>query len=183
MKFIKLFIVLIILSLSAGVSYYLYGQIVRTAQDEEDVVEVTGGLLKSELSFSDEVLEVGKEKTIAIQFDSNFYQVVGVDIVIEYDVESIEVISVEAGDVFNNEIKNSTSESAILYSASTEIGTTFSGQGNIAFITIRPLKSGETELSFRYGDDGAATYIGGVDNTEVPVGFSSKTYHIREIEN
>jgi len=174
MKAAKILITLLIIIFSGAISYYLYEQI-ETSGDTmvREIEEET--IVKGKLAFSvNESLEVGKESTMNIVLDTNIYEVTGVDLAIKYNADEVEILEIQDGNVFDAVYHNSVEKDKVLYSASVELGKSYTGSDVIAMLKIKPKKVGTLTLSFFTTEEEATfvTYVGAVNNTEVPMSLS-----------
>lgn len=95
-------------------------------------------------------VQMGEEVTANIMIDTDTKDISGVDIVIQYDVQALELIGeIDSTDsVFSIWPMKLASEGSITFSALVMPGQSFSGIGKIASLKFKALKPGETNVYF-----------------------------------
>jgi len=100
-------------------------------------------------------IETGQEFQAHIMINTNDKEISGVDILMEYDEQAIQVIhAIDATEsVFPIWPMRTAENGKISMSALVVPGQTFSGQGKIATLWLKALKPGKTSISFVFEKD------------------------------
>ena len=95
-------------------------------------------------------VQVNEEITADIMIDTDNKEISGVDIVIQYDVQVLELVGeIDSTDsVFSIWPMKLASQGSITFSALVMPGQSFSGLGKIASLKFKALKPGETDVYF-----------------------------------
>jgi len=99
-----------------------------------------------------EEIKAGDEIKVNIILDTQSQPVDGVDVILKYDplVLKAQDKEVKKGEVFTNFMTNEINQETgiIKFSALSQPGQAFTGQGVLAFIDFQALKQGQTPISF-----------------------------------
>ena len=116
--------------------------------------EVTSNVSLS-LESQNTELQVGDEVTANIMIDTDNKEISGVDIVITYDAQALELVGeIDSTDsVFSIWPMKLASQGSITFSALVMPGQSFTGLGKIASLKFKALKPGETEVYFVFEPD------------------------------
>ena len=99
---------------------------------------------------SQKVVSAGEEFEVSLSLDTNGVKTSGVDVIISYNPDVLEVVEVRPGILFQKYPVNEAAEGKIGFSAAAVPPRAFSGQGTLAYLKFKALRPGTAFLQFAF---------------------------------